>query len=63
MGAQMPESLRAALHRPHPDEWQVPCPGCGAKAGTACRTPRGRAIAGGTHPSRADAWIRHQYAA
>lgn len=63
MGAPMPESIRAGLRRQQPDEWAIPCPGCGAKAGTACRRPRGGTVAGGSHPSRLDAWLVHQHAA
>ncbi|WP_449768975.1 zinc finger domain-containing protein [Kitasatospora fiedleri] len=36
---------------------------CAAKPGTPCRSPRGRAVPLGVHPSRADAWITHQPAA
>jgi hypothetical protein len=65
MGAPMPASLRAKLHRDQPDEWQIPCPvpACQAKPGTPCRTPRRRPIAGGSHPSRLDAWLIHRNAA
>jgi hypothetical protein len=63
MGAPMPDSLRAAMHRAQPDEWAIPCPGCGAKVGSTCRKPRGGVPPGGVHPSRADAWLVHQHAA
>jgi hypothetical protein len=60
MGAQMPPCLRAALSRPQPAEWAIGCPGCHAKPGTPCKRPRGGTVAGGVHPSRADAWLVHQ---
>lgn len=63
MGRPIPDHLRAAMRRPQPAEWAIPCPGCGAKAGTACRRPRGGTLPGGVHPSRADAWLVHQHAA
>lgn len=63
MGAPMPASIRAALNRPKPDDWQIACPGCGAKPGTPCHRPRGGPVAGGSHPSRADAWLIQRHAA
>jgi hypothetical protein len=61
MGAPMPEGLRR--HGTRPPEWTIPCPipGCRAKPGTPCRTPRGRPVAGGSHPSRLDTWLTHQH--
>ncbi|MFH8380675.1 hypothetical protein ACH4E7_06995 [Kitasatospora sp. NPDC018058] len=58
MGAPMPQGLRR--HQP-PPEWAIPCPvpTCRAKAGTPCRTPTGRRLTDGSHPSRADAWLVH----
>ncbi|MFD5564477.1 zinc finger domain-containing protein [Kitasatospora griseola] len=65
MGAPMPDSLRAALHRQQPPEWAIACPlpYCQAKPGTPCHSPRRRPVPLGVHPSRADAWIAHQNAA
>ncbi|MFB7910240.1 hypothetical protein ACFC1T_27780 [Kitasatospora sp. NPDC056076] len=56
----MPPGLRR--HGDRPPEWAIPCPvpTCRAKAGTPCRTPTGRRLASGSHPSRADAWLVHQ---
>jgi hypothetical protein len=62
MGAPMPSGLRRRGDRP--PEWAIPCPvpTCRAKAGSPCigRTT-GRPVAGGSHPSRADAWLIHQH--
>ncbi|MCG6493397.1 hypothetical protein [Kitasatospora sp. A2-31] len=56
----MPAGLR---HREHPPEWAIPCPvpTCRAKPGTPCRSPRGRRLTTGSHPSRLDAWRTHQH--
>jgi hypothetical protein len=63
MGAPMPPDLRAQLNRAHPAEWAIECPGCHAKPGTACRSPKRRPVPGDVHPSRADAWLLQQHAA
>lgn len=64
MNAPMPPSLRQHF-RPQPPEHAIPCPvpTCKAKPSSPCRTPRGRTLAAGSHPSRCDAWLITQQAA
>lgn len=63
MGAPMPPGLRP--HRDRPPEWAIPCPvpNCHAQPGRGCRTPKGRPITAGSHPSRLDAWLIAKHAA
>lgn len=66
---QIPEHLRAELaeagigqRRQVWPELAVPCPlhACRALATRPCRTPKGREMRQGTHPSRQDAWRASQ---